>query len=96
MNILVRASPKWPLSNSMASFPPSSDVLQEAEALTDREWQVLRLVARGMINKEVGAELSISPLIVKAHLRSILDKLGLRSRVEAAAWAVRHGLLREG
>jgi two-component system NarL family response regulator len=74
---------------------PSADILQEAQALTDREWQVLRLVARGMSNKEIGIELSISPLTVKTHLGSILEKLGFRSRVEAAAWAVRHGLLRQ-
>ena len=67
---------------------------QHAEALTEREVEVLRLVARGLSNKEVGAALSISPLTVKSHLRSILDKLQLRGRVEAAAWAIRHGLLR--
>jgi DNA-binding NarL/FixJ family response regulator len=68
---------------------------QETEALTDREQEVLHQVAHGMSNKEIGAALSISHLTVKAHLRSIMDKLHLRGRVEAAAWAIRHGLLRE-
>ena len=63
-------------------------------ALTQREDEVLRLVARGMSNKEIGEALSISHLTVKAHLSSILEKLHLRGRVEAAAWAIRHGLLR--
>lgn len=78
-----------------SSLPPKSKTYQDAEMLTDRERQVLHLVARGMSNKEIGVELSISPLTVKAHLSSILDKLNLRGRVEAAAWAIRHGLMRE-
>jgi DNA-binding NarL/FixJ family response regulator len=65
------------------------------DALTDREKEVLHLVARGFSNKEIGTKLSISPLTVKAHLSSILDKLHLRSRVEAAAWSIRHGMLRD-
>ena len=67
----------------------------KTESLTDRECDVLKLVARGLSNKEIGAALSISPLTVKAHLSSILDKLQLRGRVEAAAWAIRHGILRD-
>jgi DNA-binding NarL/FixJ family response regulator len=78
-----------------STIPAKPEIDQEAETLTGRERQVLRLVARGLSNKEIGGELSISPLTVKAHLSSILEKLNLRSRVEAAAWAVRHGLLRE-
>ncbi len=75
--------------------PIPVDPAPELEPLTDREQEVLRLVAHGMSNKEIGAALSISHLTVKAHLRSILDKLHLRGRVEAAAWAIRHGLLGE-
>jgi DNA-binding CsgD family transcriptional regulator len=60
--------------------------------LTERERAILRYVASGMSNKEIGQALSISPHTVKAHLRHILDKLGLRSRTQAAAWAERHGL----
>ncbi len=64
------------------------------EELTARERAVLRLIAQGMTNKEIGAALSLSPHTVKAHLRNILDKLHLRSRSEAAAWAARHSLAR--
>jgi DNA-binding NarL/FixJ family response regulator len=67
----------------------------KTESLTDRECDVLKLVARGLSNKEIGVALSISPLTAKAHLSSILDKLQLRGRVEAAAWAIRHGILRD-
>ncbi len=62
------------------------------DILTKRERDILRYVANGMSNKEIGAALAISPHTVKAHLRHILDKLGLRSRAQAAAWAERHGL----
>ena len=62
------------------------------DILTERERDILRYVANGMSNKEIGAALAISPHTVKAHLRHILDKLGLRSRTQAAAWAERHGL----
>ncbi len=62
------------------------------DVLTERERAILRYVANGMSNKEIGLALSISPHTVKAHLRHILDKLGLRSRTQAAAWAERHGL----
>ncbi|HHB90663.1 MAG TPA: response regulator transcription factor [Anaerolineae bacterium] len=65
------------------------------DVLTDRERDILRYVAQGMSNKEIGAALAISPHTVKAHLRHILDKLGLRSRAQAAAWAERHGLTGE-
>lgn len=77
------------------SIPRSKAPTSESESLTDREREVLKYVARGLSNKEIGDQLSISPHTVKAHLRSILDKLQLRGRVDAAAWAVRHGMLRD-
>jgi len=67
----------------------------KTELLTGRERDVMKLVARGLSNKEIGTALLISPLTVKAHLSSILDKLQLRGRVEAAAWAIRHGVLKD-
>jgi two-component system NarL family response regulator len=66
------------------------------EDLTDREREVLELVARGMSNKEIAMRLALSPHTVKAHLRTILDKLHLRSRTEAAAWAARRGISPSG
>lgn len=62
-------------------------------ALTGREIEVLRLVSAGMRNKEIGEQLFISEFTVKNHVRSILEKLELSSRVEAAAWAMRTGLV---
>jgi DNA-binding NarL/FixJ family response regulator len=68
---------------------PSNDPLAE---LTDRERQVLELVARGMSNKEVGAELGLAEKTVKHYLTAVLQKLHVRSRVEAALLAQRRGM----
>jgi DNA-binding NarL/FixJ family response regulator len=61
--------------------------------LTDRELQVLKLVAKGMNNRDIGAELFISENTVKNHVRNILEKLHLHSRMEAVVYAVREKLL---
>jgi DNA-binding NarL/FixJ family response regulator len=65
----------------------------DAPRLTDREVEVLRLVARGMSNKEIAAQLVIAENTVKNHVRNILEKLRLRSRTEAAMYAVREKLV---
>jgi DNA-binding NarL/FixJ family response regulator len=64
-----------------------------APRLTDRELEVLRLVARGMSNKEIALQLVIAQNTVKNHVRNILEKLRLRSRTEAAMYAVRENLI---
>ncbi|MHB1533241.1 MAG: response regulator [Acidimicrobiales bacterium] len=64
-----------------------------APMLTARELEVLKLVARGMSNKETGEELFISENTVKNHVRNILEKLQLHSRMEAVMYAVRQGVL---
>ena len=64
-----------------------------APRLTDRELEVLRLVAKGMNNREVAKQLFISENTVKNHVRNILDKLQLHSRMEAVMYAVREKLL---
>lgn len=64
-----------------------------SEALTTRELAVLRLLARGQSNKEIGVSLSISETTVKAHLRAIFCKLDVLSRTEAIAVASRRGLV---
>lgn len=63
------------------------------EKLTEREVEVLRLVARGKANKEIAAELHISETTVKTHVSNILMKLGVPSRTQAALHAVRIGLV---
>lgn len=72
---------------------PEPDVgLVTVEQMSPRELQVLRLVARGMENAEIGEALSISPRTAKNHVSSILAKLRLPGRVQAATYAVRRGL----
>ncbi|MFC4507334.1 MULTISPECIES: response regulator [Streptomyces] len=61
------------------------------EPLTDRELDVVRLVALGRTNAELAAELYVSLSTVKTHLSSVQLKLGARNRVEIAAWAWQHG-----
>jgi two-component system NarL family response regulator len=61
--------------------------------LTERELEVLRLVARGLGNREIARELFISENTVKNHVRNILEKLQLHSRMEAVVYAVREKLL---
>jgi DNA-binding NarL/FixJ family response regulator len=65
---------------------------EEAE-LSHREDEVLRLVARGATNKEIADSLFISENTVKTHLRNIMDKLHLANRSQAAAYAVKRGLV---
>ncbi|HEX9855877.1 MAG TPA: response regulator transcription factor [Acidimicrobiia bacterium] len=61
--------------------------------LTEREMEVLRLVAEGKTNREIGKDLHISENTVKNHIRNILEKLHLNSRMEAVIYAVREKLL---
>lgn len=61
--------------------------------LTNRETQVLRHMALGLSNKEIGRSLSISIETVKEHVQNILRKIAVSDRTQAAVWAVRKGLV---
>ncbi|HEX9923258.1 MAG TPA: response regulator transcription factor [Anaerolineae bacterium] len=61
------------------------------EPLSEREIEVLRLLAQGLTNKDMAQTLILSVRTVEAHLRNIFGKLGVSSRTEAALWATRHG-----
>jgi NarL family two-component system response regulator LiaR len=71
---------------------PPSQPAAPFGALTDRELEVLRLVASGFNNREIAEKLVISDKTVKTHVSSILGKLHLEDRTQAAIYALRHGL----
>ena len=77
------------------SAPPETASAQ-AEALTEREQQVLVLLAQGRLNKEIAAALDISERTVKFHVSAILSKLGAGNRTEAVTMAVQRGLVTLG
>ena len=59
--------------------------------LSDREWEILRLLTQGRRNEDIAAALFISPQTVQTHVRNVLGKLGVHSKLEAVALAVKHG-----
>lgn len=67
---------------------PSEDL----EVLTEREREVLDLIARGLSNREIAEQMVISEKTVKTHVSNLLDKLDLADRTRAAIWALKHGL----
>jgi DNA-binding NarL/FixJ family response regulator len=64
---------------------------QNVEEITDSEWEVIKLVGRGMSNKEISATLMFSEGTVRNYISTILNKLGLRDRTQLAIWEVRAG-----
>jgi len=65
--------------------------MRSSDALTEREGEVLKLLAEGLTNAEIAARLSVGEETVKTHVASILRKLGLAHRTQAAIYALRHG-----
>ncbi|UUZ82967.1 response regulator transcription factor [Paenibacillus sp. P26] len=87
------------LMNLVAADPPSGEgyssppgITTPLSGLTKREQEVLRLIASGKSNKEIGEALFITEKTVKTHVSHLLDKLGLADRTQAAIFAVKHGL----
>ena len=82
------------LSHLLRGITPEMPGVQDLiEPLTDRELEVLRLMATGLPNREIAAILFIAECTVKSHVEHIIGKLGVSDRVQAAVWAARHGLL---
>lgn len=72
------------------AHPPQAKRTQEP--LTERELEVLRLIAQGNSNREIADQLSITEMTVRAHVSNVLGKLHLASRTQAALYALREGL----
>lgn len=74
--------------------PEDGELPAAVAALTERELEVLRFVARGLANDEIAAELVLGRATVKTHVSNVLMKLHLRDRVQAVVFAYEHGIVR--
>jgi DNA-binding NarL/FixJ family response regulator len=84
----VQLTPKAAARLMQAIGTPASH-----EALTDRETDVLRLLARGYSNKQIAESLNNTEKTIKTHVSRILSKLGVQSRTQATLYAIRTGLV---
>jgi DNA-binding NarL/FixJ family response regulator len=75
---------------------PGSTTGSAADGLSEREREVVRLVATGLSNAEIASKLYLSEATIKSHITRILAKLGLRDRVQIAVYAYEHGIVRAG
>jgi DNA-binding NarL/FixJ family response regulator len=73
--------------------PDSTGASDLIEPMTRREEEVLRLIATGLPNRQIGSILFIAESTVKSHVEHIIGKLGVSDRVQAAVWAARHGVV---
>lgn len=81
------------LRQDEAPAPPARRRGETRRELSEREREILALIAQGASNRQIAQQLYLSENTVRTHLAHILEKLGLENRVQAAAYALRHGLV---
>ncbi|AXH98178.1 DNA-binding response regulator [Ornithinimicrobium avium] len=84
------------LISSFVATPPPEDAARATAQLSEREREVMGLVAHGRSNSDIARELFIAETTVKTHVARLLQKLGLRDRVQVVVFAYEHGLVRPG
>jgi RNA polymerase sigma factor (sigma-70 family) len=94
--LIAPAITKRLIAQFARAAPPSESSAAALEELTPREREVLMLIARGMSNAEIAAELVLSEATVKTHVKRVLSKLGVRDRVQAVVLAYESALVTPG
>jgi NarL family two-component system response regulator LiaR len=79
-------------TGAAAESAPGAQAARAGSDLTEREVEVLGLIARGLTNREIAEKMIISEKTVKTHVSNILGKLNLDDRTQAAIWALKHGM----
>jgi DNA-binding NarL/FixJ family response regulator len=90
---VLRAATRLQLQETVDAVPAPARPVTE---LTPREYEVLRLLSEGLGTQDMASALSISPSTVRNHVRNILSKLQVHSRLEAVVYALQHGLVGKG
>jgi DNA-binding NarL/FixJ family response regulator len=94
--LLGPATTRHLIERYLSAGAPTRQAPRELQSLTEREREVLRLVAAGLSNQELAVHLHIGEGTVKTHVARMLAKLGCRDRVQAVVYAYEHGFVRPG
>jgi DNA-binding NarL/FixJ family response regulator len=95
-NALLAPSVTRRIIDEFAKRPAPTDHAEQLNQLTDRETEILRLLARGLANAEIAALLYVGEATVKTHVSNVLAKLGVRDRVQPVVFAYESGLVQPG
>jgi DNA-binding NarL/FixJ family response regulator len=95
-NALLAPSVTRRIIHEFAQRTPRKDMKDKLSSLTDREIEVMRLIARGKTNFEIAADLFVGETTVKTHISNLFTKLDLRDRVQAVVYAYESGLIQPG
>jgi DNA-binding NarL/FixJ family response regulator len=94
--VVAPTSTRRLLDHLVEAMPPEPDATALFDQLTDKELEILKLMAEGYTNTEIAATIYVAESTVKTHVRRILNKTGSRDRMQAVVSAYQHGLIRPG